>query len=66
MSELFQQAVANTLPLLQSIGGGIKPTPKASLAALKKLQAAAKAASPAPLTVTHVPASIALSCRIGG
>jgi DNA polymerase len=49
MSELFQQAVANTLPLLQSIEGGVKSTPKASLAALKKLQAAAKAASPAPL-----------------
>jgi DNA polymerase len=52
MSELFQQAVANTLPLLQSIEGGIKPAPKASLAALKKLQSAAKAlpaASPAPL-----------------
>ena len=49
MSELFQQAVANTLPLLQSIEGGVKSTPKASLAALKKLQAAAKATSPAPL-----------------
>jgi DNA polymerase len=52
MSELFQQAVANTLPLLQSIEGGVKSTPKASLAALKKLQAAAKAlpaAAPAPL-----------------
>jgi uracil-DNA glycosylase len=55
MSDLFQQAVANTLPHLQSIEGGIKPAPKASLAALKKLQAAAKAlpaASPAPL-MTH-------------
>ena len=50
MSELFQQAVAQTLPLLKSIKEGVKPAPKASLAALKKLQSAAKtlpAAAPA-------------------
>lgn len=55
MSELFQQAVAHTLPLLRSIEGGVKPPPKASLAALKKLQSAAKAlpaAAPAPLMIS--------------
>lgn len=54
MSELFQQAVAQTLPLLKAIEAGVKPAPKASLAALKKLQSAAKtlpAASPAPLMI---------------
>jgi DNA polymerase len=56
MSELFQQAVARTLPLLQSIEGGVKSAPKASLAALKKLQSAAKAlpaAAPAPLMISE-------------
>ena len=43
MSELFQQAVTNTLPLLQSIERSVKSPPKASLATLKKLQAAANA-----------------------
>ncbi len=56
MSELFQQAVAHTLPLLRSIEGGVKPAPKASLTALKKLQSGAKAlpaASPAPLMISE-------------
>lgn len=56
MSELFQQAVAHAIPLLQSIEGGVKPAPKASLAALKKLQSAAKAlpaAAPAPLMISE-------------
>jgi uracil-DNA glycosylase family 4 len=48
MSELFQQAVAHTLPLLQSIEKGVKPAPKASLSSLKKLKNSAKILPPAP------------------
>ncbi len=55
MSELFQQAVAHALPLLKSIDGGVKPPPKASLAALKKLKASAKALPPAAPTPTMIP-----------
>lgn len=54
MSELFQQAVAQTLPLLKAIEAGVKPPPKASLAALKKLQSAAQtlpSPSPSPLMI---------------
>ena len=53
MCELFQQAVAHSLPLLKSIESGVKPPPKASLAALQKLKNSTKAlppASPNPLT----------------
>ena len=50
MSELFQQAVAQSLPLLKSIESGVKPPPKASLAALKKLKNSAKALPPSSPT----------------
>lgn len=56
MRELFQQAVAQSLPLLQSIQSGVKPPPKASLSALKKLKTSAKALpapAPAPLMVAE-------------
>jgi uracil-DNA glycosylase family 4 len=56
MSELFQQAVAQTLPLLMSIESGVKPAPKASLAALQKFKNSTKTpphASPAPLMIAQ-------------
>lgn len=57
MSELFQQALAETLPLLQSMQNSIKPAPKSSISSLKKLSAAAKSlAKPAPTPPTHTPA----------
>jgi len=38
MSDPFQQALRETLPMLKSIQNGIKPPPKGSTAALKKLR----------------------------
>ncbi|MEI8292817.1 MAG: uracil-DNA glycosylase [bacterium] len=43
MSDVFQQALAQTLPLLQEVQKGIKPPPKASKSALKQLRSAVKA-----------------------
>ena len=40
MSDVFQQALSQTLPLLKKIKNGIKPPPKASRAALNRLTAA--------------------------
>ena len=52
MSDLFQQALAETLPLLQSMKKGIKTAPKASSSSLKKLAAAAKS-RPAATPASH-------------
>lgn len=38
MSDLFQQALNETIPLLKQIQNGLKPLPRGSLAALQKLQ----------------------------
>ena len=60
MSDLFQQALAETLPLLQSMKKGIKTAPQASSSSLKKLAAAAKsrpAATPASHPEKPTPAS---------
>lgn len=54
MSDLFQQALAETLPLLQSMKSGIKPAPKASRSSLDKLAAAAKSL-PAPAAKPKAP-----------
>ena len=43
MSDVFQQALSQALPLLQELKTGIKPAPKASRAALTRLREAAKA-----------------------
>jgi DNA polymerase len=43
MSDPFQQALYNTLPMLKKIQQGIKPPPKGSTSALKKLTEAAAA-----------------------
>jgi len=48
MSDPFQQALHATLPMLQKIQQGIKPAPKGSTAALKKLREAAQANPPKP------------------
>ncbi len=50
MSDTFQQALHATLPMLQKIQQGIKPAPKGSTAALKKLCEAARANPPKPRT----------------
>jgi len=41
MSDVFQQALAHALPLLQEVQKGIKSPPKASQSALKRLRKAA-------------------------
>lgn len=62
MSDPFQQALHVTLPMLKKIQQGIKPAPKGSTAALKKLrEAAGRRPAPAPPVApvrdTPVPAS---------
>jgi len=62
MSDLFQQALAETLPLLQSMKNGVKPAPKASRSSLEKLAAASKSRpAPAPTAPAAAPAAAAPS-----
>ena len=56
MSDVFQQALSQALPLLQELKTGIKPAPKASRAALTRLRGAAKAAK----SLSTIPAA---ECR---
>jgi len=58
MSDPFQQALHATLPMLKQIQQGIKPAPKGSTAALKKLREAALAGPPAPATGKWTMASL--------
>jgi DNA polymerase len=51
MSDAFQHALAQSLPLLQEIRDGIKPAPKASRAALNLLRKSAAALTPVESTV---------------
>lgn len=61
MSDTFQQALHATLPMLQKIQQGIKPAPKGSTAALKKLAALANPPKPSsprsPATLAEDPDS---------
>lgn len=59
MSDLFQQALAETLPLLQSLKNSVKPAPKASRSSLEKLATASKSRpAPAPTAPNAVPAML--------
>ncbi len=60
MSDLFQQALAETLPLLQSMKNGVKPAPKASRSSLEKL-AAASISRPAPASTAPAATQTAIT-----
>ena len=62
MSDPFQQALHSAIPMLKKIQQGIKPPPKGSSSALKKLVAAAPARAPSPAPKVHpVPPPAAVS-----